>query len=271
MENIKPLTPGGDIEQQWKVLKWKFTGYIDLDNTRAAWSEVRKVEALCHLIGPECQYLCENATQAQKGSLDAMYALIEENLKPQTNQCFERFKLKKMHRFPGEDVNLYLSRVRAQYAKCGYPAACPSDIFLIDAVVHDDIDITLQQLFFNTPNEELTVNKVTTVVQIHDSGKDQLQQIRSCTSRHPNPNVHHVHAVPESERQPTSSRRNSRSHSPRRSDQRQQPALLPIKRQAQSHHPPLDHHQERERTIASNAAAKVHQDATEPDHQLQAM
>ncbi|KAK3928966.1 Thioredoxin reductase aclT [Frankliniella fusca] len=43
MEIIKPLTPGDNLEAQWKYLKWQFEGYILFDPVRAAWTSASLV------------------------------------------------------------------------------------------------------------------------------------------------------------------------------------------------------------------------------------
>ena len=123
MDNVipAPLTPGDDLEKQWKTFKWRFQGYIELDNSRTKWSAEKQAKALIQLIGPECAYLVDNATEEERKDVDLLIALITANVLPKTNECFERFLYKQLVRQPQEDVNKFVAKW--QSAKKKFPGA----------------------------------------------------------------------------------------------------------------------------------------------------
>ncbi|KAK3918580.1 Retrovirus-related Pol polyprotein from transposon 17.6 [Frankliniella fusca] len=134
MESVKPLVPGEDLEAQWKFLKWQFDGYVLFDAARATWSTENKAKALMHFIGLECAYLNETVLPATKKDHVALIAHIDEQVKPDTNACFERFQFKKLVRKPGEDINHCVSRC-AKLASCGIPAGFSPDFMIMDALM----------------------------------------------------------------------------------------------------------------------------------------
>lgn len=180
MDSIKPLTPGEDIETQWKYLKWQFDGYILFDPTRAAWKTEEKARALMHFIGLECAYLYETATAAIKNDVEALKAHIDQQVKPVTNDCFERYLFRQMVRRPGEDILHFVSRCRERLTRCGLPPGYASDFFIVDALVHPLTDLTLQRHFFQTKG--LKLDKVVEDLKIHEAGQSQLEVIQSCRS-----------------------------------------------------------------------------------------
>ncbi|KAE8738133.1 hypothetical protein FOCC_FOCC016393 [Frankliniella occidentalis] len=181
MDQIKPLVPGDDLEAQWKYLKWQFDGYILFDAARSAWTPENKAKALMHFIGLDCAYLFESALAATKKDIVLLTAHIDEQVKPVTNACFERYQFRKLVRKEGEDINHFVSRCRSKLANCGLPAGFSSDFMIMDALVHPLTDSTLQRHFFQT--KDLKLEKVIEDLKIHEAGQDQIREIQSCRSQ----------------------------------------------------------------------------------------
>lgn len=179
--SIKPLVPGDDLEKQWKFFQWQFDGYITFNETRSAWSKENQAKALMHLIGLDCAYLFESATVATKKDPDLLRKFISDKVKPVTNECFERYMFKQMRRRDGEDVNQYVARCREKIEKCGFPAGFSTDFLIMDSLVHNLQDLTLQQHFFRT--KELKLAKVIEDLQIHEAGQSQLKEIQTCRAQ----------------------------------------------------------------------------------------
>lgn len=176
--SIKPLVPGDDLEKQWKFLQWQFDGYITFNEARSKWSKENQAKALTHFIGLDCAYLYESAPAATMKDPDLLKEYISAKVKPVTNECFERFMFKQLTRKEGEDVNLFVSRCKEKLERCGFPAGYSTNFLIMDALVHNLQDLTLQQHFFRT--KDLNLDKVIQDLQIHEAGQKQLRVIESC-------------------------------------------------------------------------------------------
>ncbi|KAK3920482.1 hypothetical protein KUF71_009753 [Frankliniella fusca] len=179
--SIKPLVPGDDLEKQWKFFQWQWDGFVTFNETRAAWSKEKQASALMHFIGLDCAYLYETATAAVKRDPDLLKDHISNIVKPVTNDCFERYLFKTFSRKEGEDVNLFVARCREKLDRCGYPAGYTKDFLIVDALVHNLSDLTLQQHFFRT--KDLKLAKVIEDLQVHEAGQAQLKEIQTCRAK----------------------------------------------------------------------------------------
>ncbi|KAK3913123.1 Lysylphosphatidylglycerol biosynthesis bifunctional protein LysX [Frankliniella fusca] len=179
--SIKPLVPGDDLEKQWKFFQWQWDGFVTFNETRAAWSKEKQASALMHFIGLDCAYLYETATAAVKRDPDLLNDHISNIVKPVTNDCFERYLFKTFSRKEGEDVNLFVARCREKLDRCGYSAGYNKDFLIVDALVHNLSDLTLQQHFFRT--KDLKLAKVIEDLQVHEAGQAQLKEIQTCRAK----------------------------------------------------------------------------------------
>ncbi|KAK3911866.1 hypothetical protein KUF71_004546 [Frankliniella fusca] len=179
--SIKPLVAGDDLEKQWKFFQWQWDGFVTFNETRAAWSKEKQASALMHFIGLDCAYLYETATAAVKRDPDLLKDHISNIVKPVTNDCFERYLFKTFSRKEGEDVNLFVARCREKLDRCGYPAGYTKDFLIVDALVHNLSDLTLQQHFFRT--KDLKLAKVIEDLQVHEAGQAQLKEIQTCRAK----------------------------------------------------------------------------------------
>jgi len=179
----KPLKPGEDLETQWKKFKWDFAGHVQFDAVRSRWNAETKAKYLVQCIGIECDYLHADATEQQKADPTLLMGYIDTQVKPTLNSCFERYLFKQIKRLPGEDLNLYVSRCKEKLESCGLAEGTDVNVFLIDALVHNLEDLTLQQLIFRTSNEELTLAKTMELIKVHEAGKKQLNEIQAYKQR----------------------------------------------------------------------------------------
>ncbi|XP_052126610.1 uncharacterized protein K02A2.6-like [Frankliniella occidentalis] len=182
---IQPLTPGDDLEHQWKVMKWRFHGFVEFDNIRSKWSAEKRAEALMHIIGLECQYLYANATEEQRKDVKLLTALIDVNIKPRTNHSFERFRFHQMTRNQNEDINQFIARLESKIDGCGLPETKEEfkKMLIMDSIIHNLHDQSLQQVLFTIKNEELKLAKVIDSITVCEAGQSQLKEIQVCRSR----------------------------------------------------------------------------------------
>ena len=54
------------------------------------------------------------------------------------------------------------------------------DLFVIDTLVHNLQDVTLQQTFFQAKTTDLTLAKVVEAIKIMEAGKKQVKEVQSC-------------------------------------------------------------------------------------------
>lgn len=166
---------------------------------------------MMHMIGPECDYLFVGATQLQKEDERELIKLIDSRVKPKTNACFERFRYRQLVREQREDVNQFVSRCKTRLEKCALPNEA-IDIYIIDSLVHNLQDLVVQQVLFQTKNEDMTLQKVIDTIQIHEAGTNQVKEIQSCR---PASNLASIHQA--SVHQSRSTERRSRTRSSSRS------------------------------------------------------
>ncbi|KAK3930828.1 hypothetical protein KUF71_024185 [Frankliniella fusca] len=179
VDELKPLQPGGDLERQWKIFKWNFEGYVELDATRSRWNPEKQAKAMMRLIGPDCAYLYSNATEEQKSTVAGLTEVIDANVLPKTNECFERFLYNQIARQPGEDINKFVAGCKDKLKRCGLPEET-WDKKIIDTLVHNLGDLQLQQVLFQTKSDQLTLPFVIDSIQIQEASKSQMREVQSC-------------------------------------------------------------------------------------------
>ncbi|KAJ1525507.1 hypothetical protein ONE63_010315 [Megalurothrips usitatus] len=169
----KPLRPGDDLEAQWKRFKWEFAGHVEFDTHRSRWSLQMKAKYLVQCIGLECDYLHEGASAATKADPELLMGYIDDKIKPTLNACFERYLFKQIVRKPQEDIDQFVSRCRSKLENCGLEEGEHVNNNIIDTLVHNLEDLTLQQLLFRTPQAELTLSKT----EQGNQGQDPSPQV----------------------------------------------------------------------------------------------
>ena len=77
---------------------------MNFDKYRSKWKSKQRARALMHMIGSECAYLFDSATQDERKDVTLLIAHVESNVAPKTNACLERFTDDQLVRAPSEDV-----------------------------------------------------------------------------------------------------------------------------------------------------------------------
>ena len=86
----------------------------------------RKCAVLLHLVGPDIadlsETLPEETSEAQRDRFEKLKSKLMAYLSPVQNTVAERSVFRQIHMEPEEDLERFLGRLRAQVARCGYPA-----------------------------------------------------------------------------------------------------------------------------------------------------
>lgn len=176
----KPLVMhGGDGANNWKVWLQQYQWFEIASNINQKPQNVQ-VATFMSTIGTEAVLLFNTfgCTPDELGSLDAIKLRFNTYFTPKINLTYERFQFNRMNQEDGEIFDDFLTRIKAQSAKCEFGAL--HDSLLMDKIVIGIHSETVREQLL--AQDDLTLDRVTQKCRASELACKQLRSLKDDSS-----------------------------------------------------------------------------------------
>ena len=170
LPSVRPFEKGDDFTAWLKALEYycQAVGAVEPQ---------RKKGMLLHLLGQEVQEAYETLRRStvETPEQDVYQVAVERltcYLKPKPNQVFEEVQFQTLNRKPGEKVNTFVARLRAQVNKCSFQ---DKDIHVRKRLVAGCGYPRLQEKLLGIP--DLTLEKAINIAVLHEKAHEEVERL----------------------------------------------------------------------------------------------
>jgi RNase H-like domain found in reverse transcriptase/Reverse transcriptase (RNA-dependent DNA polymerase)/Integrase zinc binding domain/Integrase core domain len=187
--SILPLSLSGDRRKNFTEFLNQWNDLLIVTGLEHD-TERRKIASLRMYLGAEAREYLNNLplTDEEEASAQETLNALQKHLIPKKIRLYERTVFRMARQESGESADAFVNRLRGLLATCNYGEA--ADEHLIEQIVVGMADVDLRERFYG--DEKLTVEEALNQMKIHETTKQQLQQLTSQTQ---SVTLHEVNAM----------------------------------------------------------------------------
>jgi len=148
------LSFNGNVAQNWKKWYQQFNIYL-IASSKDEENDIRKINALLNLIGPQKVKIYNNFKKKEKTNFDTVVQAFDQHYEPRKNIIFQRYKFGCCIQQEGQSFDDFLTELKTLAATCEYKE---EDNMIRDRIVFGVKDPEIKDKLLTI--SKLTIDKV---------------------------------------------------------------------------------------------------------------